>query len=124
LGSNKEIPLNVRVIAATNKNLAQRVKDGKMREDLYYRLQGFLIHLPPLRERENDLLLLAKTMLQQFCSSNRLPVKSFSSDALKAMMNHPWSGNVRELKAFVERSVLISDEDVIEAEDLIFSQNI
>jgi DNA-binding NtrC family response regulator len=124
LGSNKEIPLNVRVIAATNKNLAQRVKDGKMREDLYYRLQGFLIHLPPLRERENDLLLLAKTMLQQFCSSNRLPVKSFSSDALKAMMNHPWSGNVRELKAFVERSVLISDEEVIEAEDLIFSQNI
>lgn len=124
LGSNKEIPLNVRVIAATNKNLAQRVKDGKMREDLYYRLQGFLIHLPPLRERENDLLLLAKTMLQQFCSANRLPVKTFSSEALKAMMNHPWSGNVRELKAFVERSVLISDGEVIEAEDLIFSQNI
>jgi two-component system response regulator AtoC len=124
LGSNKEIPLNVRVIAATNKNLAQRVKDGKMREDLYYRLQGFLIHLPPLRERENDLLILAKNMLQQFCSSNRIPLKSFSSDALKAMMNHPWSGNVRELKAFVERSVLISDGDTIEAEDLIFSQNI
>lgn len=124
LGSNKEIPLNVRVIAATNKNLAQRVKDGKMREDLYYRLQGFLIHLPPLRERENDLLILAKTMLQQFCSANRLPVKTFSSEALKSMMNHPWSGNVRELKAFVERSVLISDGEVIEAEDLIFSQNI
>lgn len=124
LGSNKEIPLNVRVIAATNKNLAQRVKDGKMREDLYYRLQGFLIHLPPLRERENDLLLLAKTMLQQFCSANRIAVKTFSSDALKSMMNHPWSGNVRELKAFVERSVLISDGEVIESEDLIFSQNI
>jgi hypothetical protein len=124
LGSNKEIPLNVRVIAATNKNLAQRVKDGKMREDLYYRLQGFLIHLPALRERENDLLLLAKTMLQQFCTANRLPVKTFSSESLKAMMNHPWSGNVRELKAFVERSVLISDGEIIEAEDLIFSQNI
>ncbi len=124
LGSNKEIPLNVRVIAATNKNLAQRVKDGKMREDLYYRLQGFLIHLPPLRERENDLLILAKTMLQQFCTANRLPVKTFSSEALKAMMKHPWSGNVRELKAFVERSVLISDGEIIEAEDLIFSQNI
>lgn len=124
LGSNKEIPLNVRVIAATNKNLAQRVKDGKMREDLYYRLQGFLIHLPPLRERENDLLILAKNMLHQFCTSNRLPVKHFSSEALKAMINHPWSGNVRELKAFVERSVLISDGEIIEAEDLIFSQNI
>ena len=124
LGSNKEIPLNVRVIAATNKNLAQRVKDGKMREDLYYRLQGFLIHLPPLRERENDILLLSRTMLNQFCTSNRLPVKSFSADAIHKMMAHPWSGNVRELKAFVERSVLISDGDTIEAEDLIFSQNI
>jgi DNA-binding NtrC family response regulator len=124
LGSNKEIPLNVRIIAATNKNLAQRVKDGKMREDLYYRLQGFLIHLPPLRERDNDILLLAKSMLRGFCDSNRIPLKSFSSDALKMMMQHPWSGNVRELKAFVERAVLISDNDIIEDDDLIFSQGI
>jgi DNA-binding NtrC family response regulator len=124
LGSNKEIPLNVRIIAATNKNLAQRVKDGKMREDLYYRLQGFLIHLPPLRERDNDILLLAKSMLRSFCDSNRIPIKSFSSDALKMMMQHPWSGNVRELKAFVERAVLISDHDIIEDDDLIFSQAI
>jgi DNA-binding NtrC family response regulator len=124
LGSNKEIPLNVRVIAATNKNLAQRVKEGKMREDLYYRLQGFLIHLPPLRERENDLLLLAKNMLKSFCDSNKIEQKTFSPEALKAMMKHPWHGNVRELKAFVERSVLISDGPVIEVEDLIFSQDI
>jgi two-component system response regulator AtoC len=124
LGSNKEIPLNVRVIAATNKNLAQRVKDGKMREDLYYRLQGFLIHLPPLRDRGNDILLLARIILKQFCDSNRMPVKSFSSDSLKDMMKHPWSGNVRELKAFIERAVLISDGEVIETEDLIFSQEI
>ena len=124
LGSNKEIPLNVRIIAATNKNLAQRVKDGKMREDLYYRLQGFLIHLPPLRERDNDILLLAKSILRSFCDSNRIPLKSFSSDALKMMMQHPWSGNVRELKAFVERAVLISDHDIIEDDDLIFSQGI
>ena len=124
LGSNKEIPLNVRIIAATNKNLAQRVKDGKMREDLYYRLQGFLIHLPPLRERDNDTLLLAKSMLRSFCDANRIPLKSLSSDALKMMMQHPWSGNVRELKAFVERAVLISDHDIIEDDDLIFSQGI
>lgn len=124
LGSNKEIPLNVRIIAATNKNLAQRVKDGKMREDLYYRLQGFLIHLPPLRERDNDILLLAKSMLRSFCDSNRIPLKSFSSDALKMIMQHPWTGNVRELKAFVERAVLISDHDIIEDDDLIFSQAI
>ncbi|MCC6768425.1 MAG: sigma-54-dependent Fis family transcriptional regulator, partial [Bacteroidia bacterium] len=123
LGSNREIPLNVRVIAATNKNLAQRVKDGKMREDLYYRLQGFLIHLPPVRERGNDILLLAKSMLRQFCESNRIQVKSFSAEALKDMMKHPWSGNVRELKAFIERAVLISDGEVIQEEDLIFSQD-
>ena len=95
-----------------------------MREELYYRLQGFLLHLPPLRERENDILLLSRTMLNQFCTTNRLPVKSFSAEAIQKMMKHPWSGNVRELKAFVERSVLISDGDTIEAEDLIFSQNI
>lgn len=124
LGSNKEISLNVRVIAATNKNLAQRVKDGKMREDLYYRLQGFLIHLPPLRDRGNDILLLSRSMLKTFCDTNRMPQKSFSSDALKAMMKHPWSGNVRELKAFVERAILISDNDIIEDDDLIFSQDI
>jgi DNA-binding NtrC family response regulator len=124
LGSNKEIALNVRVIAATNKNLAQRVKEGKMREDLYYRLQGFLIHLPPLRERGNDILLLAKSMLRQFCESNRIPVKTFSTEAMRDMMKHPWSGNVRELKAFIERAVLISDGEVIQEEDLIYSQGI
>jgi len=124
LGSNKEIPLNVRVIAATNKNLAQRVKDNKMREDLYYRLQGFLIHLPPLRERDNDLLLITRHLLKDFCEQNGISQKTFSSDALKAMMKHPWSGNIRELKAFIERAVLISDGEVIEEEDLIFSQDI
>jgi DNA-binding NtrC family response regulator len=124
LGSNKEIPLNVRVIAATNKNLAQRVKENKMREDLYYRLQGFLIHLPPLRERENDLLLITRHLLRDFCEQNQIPQKTFSSDAFKAMMKHPWSGNIRELKAFIERAVLISDGDVIEEDDLIFSQDI
>lgn len=124
LGSNKEIPLNVRVIAATNKNLAQRVKDNKMREDLYYRLQGFLIHLPPLRERDNDLLLITRHLLKDFCEQNGISQKTFSSDSLKAMMKHPWSGNIRELKAFIERAVLISDGEVIEEEDLIFSQDI
>jgi DNA-binding NtrC family response regulator len=63
-------------------------------------------------------------MLRSFCDSNRIPIKSFSSDALKMMMQHPWSGNVRELKAFVERAVLISDHDIIEDDDLIFSQAI
>lgn len=124
LGSNKEIPLNVRIIAATNKNLANQVKAGKMREDLYYRLQGFLIHLPPLRERGNDILLIAHYILNQFCEKNGIPRKTFSPGALKDMMKHPWTGNIRELKAFIERAVLISDDEIIAEEDLIYSQNI
>ncbi|MDX2249093.1 MAG: sigma-54 dependent transcriptional regulator [Bacteroidia bacterium] len=124
LGSNKEIQLDVRVLAATNKNLGNRVKEGFFREDLYYRLQGFLIHLPPLRERGNDVLILAKNFLKIFCNQNRMPLKSFSKDALEALMNHNWPGNVRELKALVERAALISDGNEISEEDLIFSDSI
>lgn len=124
LGSNKEIKLDVRVLAATNKNLGKRVKEGLFREDLYYRLQGFLIHLPPLRERGNDIVILARHFLQNFCSQNRLPRKTFSRDALETMLKHGWPGNVRELKALVERAALISDTDEIHEEDLIFSDAI
>ena len=76
LGSNKVIDLNVRVIAATNKNLGEQVKLGKFREDLYYRIQGFLIHLPPLKDRGNDVLILAKYFLNEYCKENREPQKS------------------------------------------------
>ncbi|MEI7802039.1 MAG: sigma-54 dependent transcriptional regulator [Bacteroidota bacterium] len=124
LGSNKETQLNVRIIAATNKNLSTRVKEGKMREDLYYRLQGFLIHLPPLRERGDDILLLSKFFLKGFCERNGMAQKTFSADAYKAMQNHPWPGNVRELKALVERAAIISDTNVISSDDMIFSQEI
>lgn len=124
LGSNKQIQLNVRVLAATNKNLGQRVKEGLFREDLYYRLQGFLIHLPPLRDRGNDILLLAKNFLHTFCDQNRMPRKNFSKESMSALMDHGWPGNVRELKSLVERAALISDKDIIEFDDLIFSDSI
>ncbi|MEI7669293.1 MAG: sigma-54 dependent transcriptional regulator [Pseudomonadota bacterium] len=121
LGSNKEIQLDVRVVAATNKNLANRVKAGQMREDLYYRLQGFLIHLPPLRERENDSIILAKHFLKEFCEKNKIPQKQFSPASLKKILEHQWPGNIRELKALVERTVLISDNEIITPDDMIFS---
>ncbi len=121
LGSNREIQLDVRIVAATNKNLAQLVKDGKFREDLYYRLQGFLIHLPPLKERGNDIILLAKNFLQQFCEKSKMPLKSFTKEALEAMLNYSWPGNIRELKFLVERAALIADSDRIGEEDLVFS---
>ena len=124
LGSNKEIKLDVRVIAATNKNLGERVKEGKFREDLYYRLQGILIHLPPLRERGDDILLLARYFVNAFSAQNKMAPKSFAKDAVEKMLVYPWPGNVRELKALVERAVLISEDDKITEEDLMFSQEL
>ena len=121
IGSNKEISLDVRVLAATNKNLGTRVREGLFREDLYYRLQGFLIDLPPLRDRGNDVVILAKFFLAGFCKQNRMTPKTFSRDALEEMLAHKWPGNVRELKAVVERGALISDTQEITSDDLIFS---
>jgi len=121
VGSNKEIKLDVRVIAATNKNLGAMVKENKFREDLFFRLQGFLIHLPPLRERGNDVLLLARHFLTDFAKTNRLPDKSFSKDAVEKMLTYSWPGNVRELKATVERTAIAIDSNTIHAEDFIFS---
>ena len=124
IGSNKEISLDIRVLAATNKQLAQRVKEGKFREDLYYRLQGFLLHLPPLRERDNDVILLAKHFLHDACQQNRISPKTFTREAMEAMLEHDWPGNIRELRSFVERAVLLSDGDQINTEDLMFSPSI
>jgi DNA-binding NtrC family response regulator len=121
IGSNKEINVDARVLAATNKNLAQKVKEGTFREDLYYRLQGFILELPPLRERENDVILLAKHFLFQFCEQNKLGNKSFSKEAIQEMMAHTWPGNIRELKSFVERAALICEGDKISVEDLLYS---
>lgn len=121
LGSNKEIKLDNRIIVATNKNLAQCVKDGTFREDLYYRLQVFLIQLPPLKERGNDVIILSKYFLKQFCNSNKIEIKSFSPDAYRKIIEHTWPGNIRELKSFVERSILVSDTNTIHVDDLIFS---
>lgn len=124
LGSNKEISLNVRVLAATNKNLSQRVKEGKFREDLYYRLQGFLIALPSLHERGNDVLILARHFLKVFCKANHMQQMTLAPEASKALIEHKWPGNVRELKATVERAALIADSNNIEFDDLIFSEAI
>ena len=122
VGGNKEIKLDVRVLAATNQNLSEMVKEKKFREDLYYRLQGFLLHMPPLRERDNDIILLAKYFLREYVKDQKLQVKDFSKEALQALLDHSWPGNVRELKSVVERAVLITDDENIQPDDLIFSQ--
>jgi DNA-binding NtrC family response regulator len=120
IGSNKTIKLDFRMIAATNRNLAQEVKDGKFRQDLFYRLQGFLIHLPPLKERGDDIILLAKSFLGDFCKSNKMEQISISKDAMKYMMDYEWPGNVRELKAVIERAALLAENNTIQMEDLTF----
>ncbi len=121
LGSNKVIDLDIRVIAATNQNLGSLVKEGKFREDLYYRIQGFLIHLPPLRKRGNDVIILAKYFLKEYCKQNKMPEKTFDIEVKKLLLNHKWAGNVRELKSVVERAVLLNDSGTITTDDIIFS---
>jgi len=120
IGSNKVIKLDFRMIAATNKNLAQEVKEGRFRQDLFYRLQGFLIHLPPLKERGDDIILLAKSFLSDFCKSNKMEQITISKDAMKYMLDYDWPGNVRELKAVIERAALLAENNIIQMEDLTF----
>lgn len=120
IGSNKTIRLDFRLIAATNRNLAQEVKEGRFREDLFYRIQGFLIHLPPLSERGDDILLLAKAFLQEFCRQNHLNHFTISKEACKFMLEYAWPGNIRELKAVIERAALMAEHHTITVEDLTF----
>ncbi|MFB9865123.1 sigma-54-dependent transcriptional regulator [Rufibacter immobilis] len=118
IGSNETIPVDVRLLTATNKNLLEEVRKGNFREDLYYRLLGIQIHLPPLRERENDALLIANKLLKEFCLQNQLPAKSFSAEALRAIRRYPFPGNIRELKAVVEMAAVLSDKETITPEDI------
>ena len=124
LGSNKEISLDVRIIAATNKNLGKLVKEGKFREDLYYRIQGFLIHLPLLRERGRDVLILARHFMVEFAKKYKAGELILTKEAEEKLLDHRWDGNVRELMAVIDRCILMRDGQEIAAEDLIFSDSI
>ena len=122
VGSNKPIKIDVRVVAATNRNLEEEVKAGRFREDLYYRLSVVRLILPPLRDRAEDVALLAKHILRSAAfnqdDSNRPRVKGIEREALDAMMNYRWSGNVRELVNVVERACAYCDTDYINLEHL------
>ncbi len=123
IGSNKSIKLDARVIAATNKNLSVEVKEGRFREDLFYRLQGFLIHLPPLRERGEDIIILSKSFLNAFCKANNMQTVSLSKEVMKMLLEYPWPGNVRELKAVIERAALLCENATITPEDIVFANS-
>jgi two-component system response regulator AtoC len=109
VGSSKPIQINVRVIAATNRNLAKMVEEGKFREDLYWRLRVVTIHLPPLRDRKSDISILADHFLKELAKANSKPYKPLGDDALPSMMKYDWPGNIRELRAAIEHGVVMSN---------------
>jgi DNA-binding NtrC family response regulator len=119
IGSNKPVRTDCRIVVATNKNLKEEVKKGNFREDLYYRLLGLPIELPPLRERENDILILARYFIGKFCEENNILSKKLSVQGQKKLMNYPFPGNVRELKSVIELAVTLSVTDEIEPADLV-----
>ena len=120
VGSNKTIRVNCRIIVATNKNLAHEAKKGNFRKDLYYRLLGLSIELPPLRERGNDVLILAAHFARTFCEENKMSIKKPTPPAMQKLRQYPFPGNIRELKSVIELAVTLSDGDQIEAEDIVF----
>jgi two-component system, NtrC family, response regulator AtoC len=118
VGSNKTLTADVRLIAATNKNLEELVKAGKFREDLFFRLRVVEINLPPLRDRTGDIPLLAQKFLREFAAENGKTVNDFTADALQLLINHPWPGNVRELRTAIEHAVVLCRGEKIAARDL------
>jgi Nif-specific regulatory protein len=118
VGGTETVRTDVRVLAATNRNLEELVSAGRFREDLYYRLNVFPIHVPPLRERRSDILLLADFFVEKYARANNKTVHRISAPALDLLVNSRWRGNVRELENCIERAVLLTDEDVIRAHHL------
>jgi DNA-binding NtrC family response regulator len=118
VGSNKTLTTDLRLVAATNKNLEELVKAGKFREDLFFRLRVMEIHLPPLRERAGDIPLLAANFLREFAVENHKSLSDFTADALELLVHYSWPGNVRELRAAMEHAVVLCRGEKISARDL------
>jgi len=118
VGGRAEIPVDVRVVCATNQDLAERVEQGLFRPDLYYRISEVTIHIPPLREREGDAPLLARTFLERFSDEQGKRFKGFSPDALQAIEAYAWPGNVRELENRVKRAIILAEGRQVTADDL------
>jgi len=121
VGGEKEIDVDVRVIAATNKDLLKEIEAGNFRMDLYHRLSVILIHVPPLAERRDDIGLLAQSFLEEICSDYGMPVKRISEPALEALKALPWTGNIRELRNMIERLIILSDKTITDADVKAFA---
>jgi DNA-binding NtrC family response regulator len=121
VGGNNTIAIDVRIIVATHKNLAQEVQEGRFREDLYYRLLGLPIQLPPLRDRGNDVVHLSKYFVDEYVKENKSGKITLSNDAQKKLLDYSFPGNIRELKAIIELACVLCDNAVIEAKDITYN---
>lgn len=124
IGSNKVIKTDCRIMVATHKNLSNEVKKGNFRQDLYYRLLGLPIELPPLRERDQDVIYLAKQFIKDFSKSNNLPKKELTPAAIKKLNKYDFPGNVRELKAIIELAMVLSSGEEITDKDIAFNSSL
>jgi DNA-binding NtrC family response regulator len=121
VGGNKPIKFDARVVVATNRNLSKEVQKGNFREDLYYRLLGLPIEIPPLRYRGNDILILAKFFVDEFCKENKLDKLEISAKAQEKLLKYPFPGNVRELKAVMELACVLTNTGFIEEDHITFN---
>ena len=122
LGSSKSIKIDIRVVSATNANLTDKIKDGEFREDLYYRLNTIPLNIPPLRDRKDEILQIAESMMESNCKKYDFEQKTFSKEAKEQLLSYNWPGNIRELISVVERAVILSETSDITANEL-FLQN-
>lgn len=121
IGGLDEVSVDTRLIVATNKDLGEEVNAGRFRQDLYYRLLGLPIQLPPLRERENDILLLASHFSEEFCKENNMPVKDLTPEARDKLLNYNFPGNVRELRSVIELAVVLAEDQSIDEKHIHFN---
>ncbi len=118
IGGRTEIPVDVRIICATHRNLNELIDQNSFRSDLYFRLNEIKVEIPPLREREGDIVAIGNSLLQRYCKENNTKEKRFSHDAVKAMENYSWPGNIREMENKLKRAVILSESHLITPEDL------
>lgn len=121
VGSNAPQPTNIRLICATNRNLEEMVQEGTFREDLLYRINTIYLHIPSLRERKEDILPLAKRFIQMYATQYGRQVNELSDDAIQRLLNHPWYGNIRELQHTIEKAVILSEGQILKADNLTLS---
>ena len=122
VGGEKEIKVNVRIIAATNKDLRKEIENGNFREDLYHRLSVILIHVPSLNERKEDIPLLAEHFLNLICQDHGMPTKSFTKEAIKELQKINWTGNIREFRNVVERLIILCDKTITDKDVIAYAR--